>query len=92
MNSHYLITYDISDSLRLRKIERKILNYAVRVQNSVYEAYLNEREFKKMTEQIKKLCHAGEDHVLIYKLCADDHFNKICLGIPCQCDLIFRIL
>jgi len=66
----YLLTYDIADPKRLAKVAKAMESAAERVQDSVFEAYLNDAELEALLKKIKKALNEEDDSLRIYLLCA----------------------
>jgi CRISPR-associated protein Cas2 len=66
----YLVSYDISDNKRRRKVAEILLDYGDRVQYSVFECILDKKLLDKMIGSIYKTVSEDEDSVRIYTLCA----------------------
>lgn len=69
---HFLITYDIADSKRLRNVAKWIENFAYRVQLSVFEAELDEKSLEKLVRGLNKIIDDMDDSVYIFPVCEDD--------------------
>jgi CRISPR-associated protein Cas2 len=68
MRHTYVVTYDISDPKRLRKVYRLMLGYGDHLQLSVFECELNPRELVELRHALGELIHHGEDQVLFANL------------------------
>jgi CRISPR-associated protein Cas2 len=68
---HWLILYDICDPKRLRRIEKLVSCYGIRVQKSVFEADNNEALTFSLEKRIKEIIE-DEDFVAIVPLCEKD--------------------
>lgn len=69
----YLVVYDVSTEdkegeKRLRKVANICLDYGIRVQKSVFECVLNEKQYKVLLDQLIKCLDPKEDSLRIYKL------------------------
>jgi CRISPR-associated protein Cas2 len=64
----YLITYDISDDKRRKKVSDLLEGYGVRVQYSVFECILNKSKYDELRKRLKKRVKEGEDSVRFYPL------------------------
>lgn len=78
--SFFLLTYDIADPKRLAKVAKAMEAVGERVQDSVFEAYLNEAELEKLLKKIKKTINETEDSLRIYSLCAACRGKVRCIG------------
>ena len=66
-----IISYDIIDDKRRTKLAKKLCDFGKRVQYSVFEADLTQKQIKQMLNKILPLINKEEDSLRIYKLCAD---------------------
>ncbi|MEW6287105.1 MAG: CRISPR-associated endonuclease Cas2 [Chloroflexota bacterium] len=66
----YLLTYDIADPKRLAKVAKAMEAVGERVQDSVFEAYLNDVELEKLLNKVRKIMRDDEDSLRLYALCA----------------------
>lgn len=68
-NMLYLIAYDITAPKRLAKVAKVCLDYGVRVEYSVFECDLEEREFNECWRRLREIVDEEEDSLLAYQLC-----------------------
>ena len=68
---YLLVFYDISDAKRLRQVAKTLLNYGTRIQNSVFEMKIKQKEVNKLQKQLEKIIK-GKDRVHYYPLCNKD--------------------
>ncbi len=78
---HYLIAYDITDDRRRRMIVKLLMNYAYRIQFSIFEFTATESIAQKIYEKIKRIIEENEDSVSIYELCSEDWNKRIRMGV-----------
>ncbi|QGJ71777.1 CRISPR-associated endoribonuclease Cas2 [Planctomycetales bacterium 10988] len=64
----HLITYDVRDPKRLRKVARALEGYGTRIQYSVFRCRLDPRAMEKLHWELNKLMEA-EDDLLVIPLC-----------------------
>ncbi|NTV45691.1 MAG: CRISPR-associated endonuclease Cas2 [Chlorobiales bacterium] len=64
-----LVSYDICDIKRLPKVAKLMEAYGVRVQYSVFECDLTERQLLEMKRRLKRLMKPEEDSVRFYRIC-----------------------
>lgn len=64
-----MIAYDITDDRRRSKIDRVLKNYAIRVQESVFEGWLSHAEIRLLQRELEEEMDAGHDHIRLYPLC-----------------------
>ncbi|HXF85121.1 MAG TPA: CRISPR-associated endonuclease Cas2 [Anaerolineales bacterium] len=76
----YLLAYDIADPKRLVKVAKAMEAVGERVQDSVFEAYLNEAELEKLLKKVQKIMNENEDSLRIYVLCATCRVKIRCVG------------
>lgn len=68
MRHRYLVTYDISDDKRLKKIYRRMCGYGDPVQYSVFLCDLSTRERVLLVADLTGLIKHDEDQILIVNL------------------------
>ncbi len=73
----YLITYDISDSKRLRRVFRLLEGYGEWVQLSVFQCRLSARRHQRLTHELEAEITQQDDHVLIFNLGLADNKKSI---------------
>ena len=66
---HYLISYDISDPKRLRKVANIMEDFGVRVLYSVFECFLTPLQFESLRSSVENILDPLEDSVRYYVLC-----------------------
>ncbi len=64
MRHTYVVSYDISDPKRLRKVYRLMLGYGEHLQLSVFRCDVSERELVTLRAELRALIHHGQDQVL----------------------------
>jgi CRISPR-associated protein Cas2 len=70
--TRYLVSYDIADPDRLRRVHNVVKASAVRVQDSVYEALMTDKERVLLEERLKKVMNQHEDQVIFVDLGSAD--------------------
>lgn len=70
-NDFYTVSYDISDPKRLRAVARIMEQFGKRVQKSVFECWLAERDLKALKEALLQVLKTPPDSVRFYPLCVD---------------------
>jgi CRISPR-associated protein Cas2 len=68
MATRYLVSYDVADPDRLRKVHAVVKATAVRVQDSVYEALLTDKERVLLEERLRRVMNLKEDQVMFIDL------------------------
>jgi CRISPR-associated protein Cas2 len=76
---YYLICYDISESKKRTKLANKLKDFGVRVQKSVFEAYLTEDRCKEMVELVSPFA-TENDSIRIYPLTQSSYKSKKMFG------------
>ncbi len=64
----YIVTYDISDPRRWRRVFRLMQGYGRWLQLSVFQCRLSARRRAELARRLDAAIHAREDHVLIMDL------------------------
>lgn len=68
MRRDMVVTYDISDPNRLRKVFQVMKGFGDHLQYSVFRCYLSDTEKFQMMDSLMDIIHQGEDQVLIVDL------------------------
>lgn len=63
---YYLAVYDIASPRRLPKVLKTLRKYLHWIQNSAFEGELNEGQFSKLNEELKKIINRKEDSLLFF--------------------------
>ncbi|MFQ3583102.1 MAG: CRISPR-associated endonuclease Cas2 [Chloracidobacterium sp.] len=74
-----LLTYDIRDPRRLRRVMDIAERYGHRVQKSVFECWLRDEQVGELIEELRRAIHRRVDAVRLYRLCA------ACRARRCAC-------
>jgi CRISPR-associated protein Cas2 len=64
----YLVCYDISNDLRLRRVHKTMCGFGDRLQYSVFECKLSPADLARCKHALGTLIHAREDQVLFVDL------------------------
>lgn len=64
MRHTYIVTYDICDPKRLRKVYKLMLGWGDHLQLSVFQCELNARELIELRAELAKIIRATADQVL----------------------------
>lgn len=75
-----VIAYDIANDRRRRALVRALESFGQRAQESVFEAWLTDRERKKMETKVNQCLDLSEDRLAIYVLPKVDHNAIVNLG------------
>jgi CRISPR-associated protein Cas2 len=65
---HWLVSYDIRDPARWRKVYKLLRGYGERVQYSMFRCHLTNRSLEKLRWELERRL-AAEDALLIVGLC-----------------------
>lgn len=66
---YVVVSYDIVDDQKRTRLSKVLLNYGRRVQKSVFECLLNDREFVQMKQEVDGAIDMEVDSVRYYILC-----------------------
>ena len=61
----YIVTYDIANTRRWRRVFKTMHGFGEWLQLSVFQCRLSRRRRAEMETQLRELVKAGEDHVLL---------------------------
>lgn len=64
----YLVCYDIVDDRRRTRVSKLLEAYGLRVQKSVFETMLDEKQYEKLEKRLLKLLNVAEDQLRFYPL------------------------
>lgn len=78
----YIICYDSPSNKRRTKLHKLLKNYAVAVQKSVFETFLDKPTFTKMLSKIESLMKESEDSVRIYGMNKQIQKKVKIIGFP----------
>ncbi|MCB1584513.1 MAG: CRISPR-associated endonuclease Cas2 [Xanthomonadales bacterium] len=68
---YLLVFYDICDKKRLYRVAKLLLEYGIRIQYSVFEMKIKQKDLRTLQKQIAHIINA-EDKVHYYPLCIKD--------------------
>ena len=68
MRHTYVVSYDVSDPKRLRRVFQTMRGYGDHLQLSVFRCDLDARELVELKSRLKQVIHHGEDQVLFANL------------------------
>ena len=78
----YIICYDSPSNKRRGKLHKLLKNYAVPVQKSVFETFLDKISFNKMMKKIEALMNPQEDSVRVYGMSRQIQKQVRIIGSP----------
>ena len=68
-----VVAYDITDDRRRNKIAKILSKFGTRVNYSVFECMLTDKEFEKLRSDIEKKINVKEDGIAYYPICLKCH-------------------
>jgi len=68
MRHTFIVSYDIADPKRLRKVFKACQDYGNHLQYSVFECDLNARERVELEDKLRNVIHHDDDQVLFILL------------------------
>lgn len=68
MKRNYLVSYDVREEKRLRRVARTLEGYGVRLQDSVFRCQLTERGMEELRWKLTGIMK-DEDDLLVIGLC-----------------------
>lgn len=78
----YIICYDSPSNKRRGKLHKLLKNYAVSVQKSVFETFLDDQTFDQMMRKIEALMDPNADSVRIYGMSRRSQRQMKVIGWP----------
>ncbi len=76
----WMVTYDIADNTRRKRVAKALAGYGERVQYSVFECRLNDREFQLVRRRIAAVIDLKCDQLRWYPLCGPCHGRVVQQG------------
>ena len=64
----YLVVYDIVDNRKRYRLVETLKDYGFRVQKSVFECRLTEKQYREMRDKLEKIIDLKRDSLIIYPL------------------------
>lgn len=64
-----VVSYDIVDDKKRTQIAKALKNYGERVQKSVFECRIDDRQFMRMKKTLEEIMDMNEDSIRYYFLC-----------------------
>ena len=77
----YLICYDIVNDSRRNKVSKLLEAYGLRVQKSVFECVLDDKQYENLSKRLLKLLNKHSDQIRFYPLSAHCRCKVVVLGI-----------
>lgn len=79
----YVVTYDISDDRVRARVSKTLENYGTRVQESVFECPITDKEVEGLVTRLKRELASPENgSIRFYRLCADCMKASFGMGVP----------
>jgi CRISPR-associated protein Cas2 len=75
-----VVSYDITDDKRRRKVMKVVEGFGERVQYSVFECHLQPRDVVRLHHRLSRLINPGEDDIRFYVLCQTCVAHILVLG------------
>ena len=76
----YLICYDVVKDKRRNKVAKLLEGYGLRVQKSVFECMLNEKQYAMITRKLNKYLNEDEDQLRFYPMSGHTRRKVVILG------------
>ena len=86
----YIVTYDISDPKRWRRVFRLMHGYGEWLQYSVFQCRLNARRHAQLKALLDEAIHHREDHVIILDLGIADNVVHRLVSLGKTVDIVTR--
>ena len=88
MRSHYIVSYDISDPTRLRRVYKTMRDFGDGIQFSVFACQLSDRDRATLECRLLDIINQREDQIIFVKLgpVVDDG------DVPPRCEVLGRRL
>ena len=69
----YIVCYDIADPKRLYRVARVCEAFGLRLQDSVYQCWLQPGQLSDLTAKLKVQMDLERDTVRVYPVCGNDY-------------------
>ncbi|KAB2908126.1 MAG: CRISPR-associated endonuclease Cas2 [Ignavibacteriales bacterium] len=76
----YLVTYDVVKDKNRKKVSDLLVEYGVRVQYSVFECDLTEKDLKTIIKKAEPLIDESTDSIFFYPFCKNCSGKRVSLG------------
>ena len=77
----YIVTYDISNNRRWRRVFKTMNGFGEWIQLSVFQCRLSRRRRAELEMHLRELIKAGEDHVLVIDIGPADKSDVAVMSI-----------
>jgi CRISPR-associated protein Cas2 len=68
MRNSYIVSYDIADPKRLRRVFKEMRNWGDHLQYSVFECQLNRTDLVRLRAELSGIIHHDDDQVIFVDL------------------------
>lgn len=75
--TRYLVSYDIANPKRLRRVAKTCEEYGTRIQYSVFECPLDELRFQQLRSTLHEIIHHEDDQILFISLGRESSSNPM---------------
>ena len=72
MSRLYIICFDVCDERRLRAVSKTLEDVGTRVQYSVFECYLEDKDLTVLQSKLAQIVDIQSDHIRYYPICPKD--------------------
>ncbi|MFA7481778.1 MAG: CRISPR-associated endonuclease Cas2 [Vulcanimicrobiota bacterium] len=69
----YIISYDVVKNSRRNRIAKALVNFGERVQKSVFECVITEKQYYQLKEKLDKQIDRETDSIRYYRICRGCH-------------------
>lgn len=76
----YLVCYDIVSDTRRNKVSKLLEAYGFRVQKSVFECILDEKQYETLSKYLIRLVNKREDQIRFYPMSAHHRCKVAVVG------------
>lgn len=83
----YLVCYDIVSDTRRNKVAKLLEVYGFRVQKSVFECILDEKQYESVSKYLMRLVNRREDQVRFYPMSAHNRCKVAVVGTQPEFDI-----
>jgi CRISPR-associated protein Cas2 len=73
MDERVIIAYDVTDDRRRYRFCKLLERYGERIQYSVFELYITQKELYKLVDDLHQLMDSKADRLLVMRLCGGCH-------------------
>ncbi len=78
----YLVAYDISSDKRRTKVHKALSGFGQWTQYSLFECFLNEKQYLQLRQRLDKILEASQDSVRFYPMCGSCRSKIETVGSP----------